>query len=81
MNSEMRTFVKQTRRNLRKTSKFIYDNFCAHMTDEEFLADMNTNKALLESGRPGEVIKVAVQYPDGEISEVGRIVIQDQVNN
>jgi hypothetical protein len=81
MNSKLRVFVKQSRRNLRKSSKFIYDNFYAYMTDKEFLSDMNAKKALLESGQPGEVIKVAVQYPDGEISPVGRIVVQNRTNN
>jgi hypothetical protein len=81
MNSKLRAFVKQSRRNLRQASKFIYDNFYAHMTDQEFLADINAKKALLNSGRPREVIKVAVQYPDGEISQVGRIVVQDQAHN
>jgi hypothetical protein len=81
MNSKLRAFVKQSRRTFSKTSKFIYANFYAHMTDQEFLADMNANKALLDSARPGEVIKIAVQYPDDEISPVGRIVIQNQANN
>ena len=81
MNYQSKLFVRRSRRNLRKTSKFIYDNFCAHMTDEEFLADMNAKKALLHSGHPGEIIPVAVQYPNGEISNVGTIVVQDQVNN
>jgi hypothetical protein len=81
MNSKLRSFVKLSRRNLRKTSKFIYDNFYACMTDEEYLADMNTRKALLNDRRPGEVIHVAIQYPNGDITSMGQILIQDQSNN
>jgi hypothetical protein len=81
MNGKVRAFVKQSRRKLRKASKFIYDNFYARMTDEEFANDINAKQTLLETGRPGETIKVAIQYPDGEISQVGQIVIQNQANN
>jgi hypothetical protein len=84
MNSELRAFVKEARYNLRKTAKSIYDNHYGLMTDEEFLADLNAKKALLEKEkgrRFGEPRKMVVLDSDGEITPLGQILIQNQANN
>jgi hypothetical protein len=82
MNSELRAFIKQARYNLRKTAKSVYDNSYRYMTDEEFLADLNAKKALLEKGqRLGEPRNLVVLDSDGEITPLGQILIQNQANN
>jgi hypothetical protein len=51
------------------------------MTDEEFLADLNAKKAMLEKGCFSQSRKIAVLDSDGEITPLGQILVQNPASN
>jgi hypothetical protein len=81
MNSKMRAFARETRRDLKKWSSAIYEAFYANASDEEMLKDLAAKQARLREAKPGEDVFFAVQYPDGSIGEPMKVTIQNQKNN
>jgi hypothetical protein len=63
---ELRKFVKKTRKRMQQVCPFVYEQFFSHLSDEEFIENMNRNKRVLELNK-GEEIGFALQHPDGKL--------------
>jgi hypothetical protein len=73
LNSQRRKFIKRSRQRLKQLCPSIYQWFFAHLTDEQFVEDMNRKKALVESAR-GETLEVGIQFPDGTIKILNTVI-------
>jgi hypothetical protein len=80
VNSKQRAFAKRLRKELKKVAPTFCRLCYAPLSDEVLLADLKSKAQILEVSRGSEVM-MEVQWPDGEITELGSRMVPGKPEN